>query len=314
MKEHPSVAVLGAGMAGAVAARRLADAGFAVGVFDKGSGVGGRMATRRVADRGLQFDHGAQFMRAHGAVFAARLADWERRAVVAPWAGDRRVGVPGMTAPVRDLLAGLAVARDTTIIGIARDTAGWRLRDGAGGVHGPFAAAAVTFPAPQVATLLDAGGVTLPGVAGAAYAPCWSLMLALDTCPAVTLLEPKDGPIGLIVRDASKPGRPDRGTLVAHATPEWSLAHLEEAGETVSVTMLQALDDHLGTALHPSYVGVHRWRYAQVEAAVGKPCLYDPRLRLGAAGDWCLGPRIEAAHDSGLALAEAIVADLEPSP
>jgi renalase len=48
-----------------------------------------------------------------------------------------------------------------------------------------------------------------------------------------------------------------------------------------------------------------------VETALGEPCLYDPAQRLGAAGDWCLGPRIEAAFDSGRALGERIVADLK---
>ena len=48
-----------------------------------------------------------------------------------------------------------------------------------------------------------------------------------------------------------------------------------------------------------------------VETALGHPCLYDPAQRLGAAGDWCLGPRIEASFDSGRALADRIAADLK---
>lgn len=69
----------------------------------------------------------------------------------------------------------------------------------------------------------------------------------------------------------------------------------------------------LAVPLRPSYAEAHRWRFAQVETALGRPCQYDPALRLGAAGDWCLGPRIEAAHDSGLALAQAILGDLGPA-
>lgn len=310
MTESPSVAILGAGMAGAVAARRLAEAGLSVRVFDKGRSVGGRMATRRVTEQGLQFDHGAQFMRAHGPAFAERLSDWKRRGVAMPWAGDRFVGVPDMTAPVRDLLAGLSVDIETTVVRIGRDVAGWRLTEGVGAVYGPFAAVAITCPAPQVATLLDASGFALPGVEAAAYAPCWSLMLAPDRGAPEALIEPPDGPIGLIARDCAKPGRPPGGGLVVHATPEWSRAHLEESREAVAVSLTRALGDHLGVTLNPDYAAAHRWRYAQVETAVGRACLYDPGLRLGAAGDWCLGPRIEAAHDSGLALAEAILADL----
>lgn len=313
MNRSPSVAILGAGMAGAMVAYRLAEAGARVRIFDKGRGVGGRTATRRVAERGLQFDHGAQFMRAHGPAFAARLADWEQRGVAAPWAGSRWVGVPDMTAPVRDLLAGLTVASETTIVRIGRDAAGWRLTAGSGAEHGPFAAVAVTFPAPQVAALFDASGFALSGVETAAYAPCWSLMLAPDAESPEAVIEPRDGPIGLIARGSTKPGRPAGGGLVVHATPEWSRAHLEDPREAVAVALTGALGDHLGTTLHPTYVVAHRWRYAQVEDTAGRACLYDTDLRLGAAGDWCLGPRIEAAHDSGLALAEAILGDLEPS-
>ena len=53
----------------------------------------------------------------------------------------------------------------------------------------------------------------------------------------------------------------------------------------------------------------HRWRYALVEQAAGLPCLWDGAALLGACGDWCLGGRVEAAFDSGRALAACILAD-----
>jgi renalase len=52
----------------------------------------------------------------------------------------------------------------------------------------------------------------------------------------------------------------------------------------------------------------HRWRYALVETPLGQACLWDDAARLGVCGDWCLGGRIEAAHDSGTALARAVLA------
>lgn len=306
------VAILGAGMAGATAARHLAEAGLPVQVFDKGRGVGGRMATRLSGT--MQFDHGAQFLRAHGDAFAARVADWDMRGITAPWGGAmRRVGVPGMTAPVRDLLAELPVSSGTTITRIVRDEASWRLTDSAGGHHGPFAALAITFPAPQTVTLLAASGFAMPEIQHASYAPCWSLMLAVDEAPTAALIEPKDGPLGLIATDSSKPGRPAGIRLTVHAKPDWSRAHLELSRDAVVSELTRAAAACLAAPLRPSYAEAHRWRFAQVETALGRPCQYDPALRLGAAGDWCLGPRIEAAHDSGLALAQAILGDLGPA-
>lgn len=299
-------------MAGATAARALAEAGLAVQVFDKGRAVGGRMATRRRGS--MAFDHGAQFMRAHGPAFAAQVADWERRGVVAPWAGaGRRVGMPDMTAPVVDLLAGLPVASAVTIARIRRTGAAWHLDTASGAVHGPFAALAITFPAPQVRALLDQSGYALAGTERVAYAPCWSLMVAAEDAVSEALIEPRTDPIALIAADASKPGRPGGHRLTIHATADWSRAHLEEPPEAIIAALLTAAERHLGTVLSPTDVEAHRWRYAQVERPLGVPSLYDPTLRLGAAGDWCLGARIEAAHDSGAALAAAILADLGPA-
>ncbi|SDM71124.1 hypothetical protein SAMN05216360_103180 [Methylobacterium phyllostachyos] len=309
MGERRRVGILGAGMAGAAAARKLADSGMTVEVFDKGRTVGGRMATRRHGS--MQFDHGAQFMRAHGPAFAAQLAHWERHGIVAPWAGSgRRVGMPDMTAPVRDLLDGLSIASAVTISRICREGDAWHLHDASGVSHGPFDAVALTCPAPQVTALLDASGYTLAGVARASYAPCWSLMVAARCEVRVPLVEPRNEPIGLIAFDAAKPGRPAGVRLTLHATPTWSRDHLDEPHEAIVSALLTAAERLLGTALQPIYAEAHRWRYAQVERALEVPHLYDPAFRLGAAGDWCLGARIEAAYDSGSALAGAILADL----
>ncbi len=54
-----AVAIIGSGIAGLACARRLAGAGLAPVVLDKGRGIGGRVATRRV--EAMQFDHGAQY-------------------------------------------------------------------------------------------------------------------------------------------------------------------------------------------------------------------------------------------------------------
>jgi phytoene dehydrogenase-like protein len=60
MDDSPSVAVVGAGLAGLVAARYLADAGADVTVFERREVVGGRVRTRRVD--GFTVDHGFQVL------------------------------------------------------------------------------------------------------------------------------------------------------------------------------------------------------------------------------------------------------------
>jgi hypothetical protein len=310
-----SVAILGAGLSGAVAARRLAEAGLAVTVLDKGRGVGGRMATRRGSDPALAFDHGAQFMRARGPAFAACLADWEARGIVAPWSESGRfVGTPGMTAPVRDLLAGLTVRSGLTVTGLTRDADGWSLATAEAPLPGRFDALVVSFPAPQIRRLLESSGLSLPGLGIPVYAPCWSLMLALQG-PA-----PFEGPdlafevepIAYVARDDSKPGRlPGPVRLVVHAAPDWSRTHLEDDRDSVATALVHELGRLLGAPVTPIHASVHRWRYAMVETPLGQDCLYDPGQRLGACGDWCLGGRVEAAFDSGAAVAARLLAGHE---
>ena len=53
-KVHPDAIVVGAGISGIAAARKLQSYGHVVEVIEKGRGVGGRMATRRFA--GASFD------------------------------------------------------------------------------------------------------------------------------------------------------------------------------------------------------------------------------------------------------------------
>lgn len=64
------IAIVGAGPSGLTCARRLAAAGTAVTVFEKGRGVGGRCATRR-SDVG-PFHHGAPSFTARSTPFRGR--------------------------------------------------------------------------------------------------------------------------------------------------------------------------------------------------------------------------------------------------
>ena len=75
-----SCLVIGAGIAGLIAARALRAAGHRVLVLDKGRGVGGRMATRRI--EGGVFDHGAQFVTVRDPRFQQIVEGWQAKGVV----------------------------------------------------------------------------------------------------------------------------------------------------------------------------------------------------------------------------------------
>ncbi len=77
------IIIIGAGLAGLIAARELDAAGADVLVLDKGRSPGGRLATRRVG--GATLDHGAQFFTVRSPAFAKTVDDWLARGLVHAW-------------------------------------------------------------------------------------------------------------------------------------------------------------------------------------------------------------------------------------
>jgi hypothetical protein len=118
-----------------------------------------------------------------------------------------------------------------------------------------------------------------------------------------------DGALGWVARNRSKPGRNGtHETWIAQAGSDWSRAHLERDRAPIAHDLLTLMGETLGVDLPaPAYLAAHRWRYARVEKAVDQPCLYDAGHGVGIAGDGLLGGRIEAAFDSGQALANRIL-------
>lgn len=324
--DRPSVAIIGAGMAGLACAAMLTKQGFAVEVFDKGRRPGGRIATRRTPFG--CFDHGAQYFTANDARFRAWTEEGRAAGMVEPWdgaiaavsygrvqrAGDaeqRWVGVPGMSGLAAHLAAGLAIRSELRIAGLARNEDAWRLLGLDGAAVGEADIVIIAEPAPQAVDLLRASPRLASRAAEAVLQPCWALMLGY----AAPLPLPFDGafvnggPLSWMCRNASKPGRTGEEAWVVHASPDWSRDHLEDDGVSICEALRGAFAE--ATCIErpaPAFIAAHRWRYARVATPLGTPCLFDDELGIGACGDWCLGANIEAAFRSGEAMAETILA------
>ena len=301
------IVIIGSGMAGLACARRLADAGHAAIVVDKGRGIGGRVATRR--EGSMQFDHGAQFVNARDAGFAAALANLS----VADWQdGTGRthsVGVSGMSAIPKALGAGLDIRQKVLVTRLHHDGDGWVLDLENGSLRA--SRVVVTVPAPQVAGLLGADHPLVAQLSPVRLAPCLTLMAAVASPPPFITLKNPDDALSWIALDSSKPDRPQGlGALwVAQASEGFSVAHLEKTPEDITDLMVPLLCARLGvTPDRVTHAAAHRWRYARVTQALGQPFLRSGDGTLYLGGDWCIGPRVEAAWTSGTAIADALMA------
>ena len=114
----------------------------------------------------------------------------------------------------------------------------------------------------------------------------------------------KNSPIGWIASNTSKPARPPMPALVAHSTNEWAEAHIEDDPGQVESTLEDEVRQLLALPADSiEHASLHRWLYANVGRAGGKPFCFDPAMRLAACGDWCIDGRVEAAFDSARQLA-----------
>ncbi len=259
-----------------------------------------------------ELDHGAPFFHATDSRFRAAVALWRQAGLVAPWpeaGADAWVGVPRMNAVVAHLAVHHRVKWNTFIGGLLCEPRGaWRLSSDHG-PSGPFDAVIVAIPAEQAVPILALYDLDMARTAAqAASHPCWSgLFVFQDTLPAAARLLRNEGPIALAVPNRAKPAREGPEAWVVHATPEWSAAHLEHAPAAVVPLLLAALEQALDlTSLPPYEATAHRWRHAFSDG-IGQPALWNPDLRLGACGDWLMGPRAECAWLSGRSLAQRIV-------
>jgi renalase len=195
MSPPMSIAIIGAGLAGLEAARRLTAAGAVVTLFEKSGGRGGRVATRRMET--AAFDHGAPLL--HGLD-----ADTIRAAGAMPWR-DGVIGVPGNSNLGRALAEGLDVSGRTRVTGITAVDGGWRLECEDGPAAGPFDRVLVAIPAPQAHALLGPLAARFPGLDAVAMAPGLTLM-ARFAVPVAGADWRDDLPRRSASRSATRPG------------------------------------------------------------------------------------------------------------
>jgi renalase len=334
-------AVIGAGIAGAACAVSLQRAGMRVTVFDKSRGVGGRMSTRRATwtdasgtEQSTELDHGAQHFNATHPRFRAVLkrairvgcvAEWQPK-VHAVWPGadviNSFVAVPHMPALTRHLLAGLPLHMGEQVQRLQRAADGWHLVVHGFETVGPFDHVMLALPPSQAAVLLaghhDDWANSLSAVPMQA---CWTLMaVTQDVDWPWDACEPTDGPLAWVARNDRKPGRDvplGCASWVAHATPTWTEAHLEDDSAAVTQALRTALSRQLpgcekgGTPIHWLHSSVHRWRYAQAAHLSHEECWWDAALGLGVCGDFMGAGNVEAAWRSGDELADTVAALME---
>lgn len=325
------VVVIGAGLAGLVAARELVAAGADVTVLERGRSPGGRLATRRIGD--ATFDHGAQFFTVRTPAFATTVERWVAAGLVDIWnhgfgepdGHPRYIAPRGMNSLAKELARPLGahppgrIELDTMAFAVRRsepDTASDTASDLAplrvivdDGSERPADAVISTCPLPQTFSLLvDAGIEFDEQVFRTDYDRTLTLLALLDRPPRMLPtggVQPDDPRLGFVGDNVSK-GVSRVPALTVHASGEWSEAHWNEGDDEIVAGLIGAAAPWLGDAAVVDHQ-LKRWRFATPRTISPDPCWIAPSGDIVAAGDAFAGPRVEGAHNSGLAAARALL-------
>ena len=307
------VVVVGAGVAGLMAAQSLIKNGHDVVVVDKGRSPGGRLATRRIDDATL--DHGAQFFTVRDSLFESHVSEWIASGVATEWCRGfdstaqnndgypRYRGVRGMTDIAKHLAQGLDIRYNTLAFSIVRGTTSkWQVNidDGSALVAD---AIIVTCPLPQTYALLVTADIELPeSMRRTEYDRTICLLAVLNQSSTVLNpggLQNPDETFSFIADNAIK-GISSAVALTLHANPQFSLDHWDDRLEDVQQLLLKRAELWIGNATVKTSQ-IKKWRLATPLTIW--PERYWANDMIVLAGDAFGGPKIEGAALSGLAAA-----------
>lgn len=319
------VAIIGAGISGLAAGRRLLAMGIPAVVFEKSRGVGGRVATRR--KEGFVWDTGATSIAPRGRairdVMRNELNSTELVPIVRPiythqalrvspstskQVNERYTYATGINTLPKLLAEGQDIRFETTVGELVRQGDGFSI------LGESFDAVILTPPVPQAAALLWGIDESRP-IAHALYRPCLSVNLGyLVPSPAVPYhalidLDRAHPLTWLSLESLKSPGRaPEGGSAFgAQLSDSFSREHYTTPDEELVRIVAAYLEDLYGDAYRtPAASTVMRWKYAQPTGIASFSEVNPVGSRLILASDGLLGGHIEEAYDVGVMAANQV--------
>lgn len=306
------VIVVGAGLSGLTAARRIVGYGHEVTVLDKGRSSGGRCATRRIGDATL--DHGAQFFTVRSAEFANITESWLGAGVAREWcrgfgANDghpRYCGTNGMTTITKHLATGLDVRCSSMVFSVERAMSHWKVNMDDGTTFDADAVV-ITCPIPQSMSLLANTDLGIPdGIRTIEYDKTIAALVVVSgetSVPAPGGVQDGDATFSFVADNQQK-GISATRALTLHCNASFSEANWWSDPEETHSTVMSLAAAWIGDAKIIEHQP-KRWRMATPRTTWHERCWSANGIVL--AGDAFAGPRVEGAVLSGLAAAEQVL-------
>lgn len=329
MTDSDSCIIIGAGIAGLLAAQSLMRYDFDVTLIEKSRGCGGRMAVKNINE--AVFDAGAQFMTTRDMIFRERVESWLSKKEVLPWypgplKNMRYVGSRGMTTVPNRIGSSLNVRLSERATKVTPSEKGWKVTTVPHGSKETRSYKAdwliLTSPVPQSMELLDSSGIQLDfdeeeELRKIGYLRCIAVMAQLNGPSGIQnpgAMDLNHEVLRWIGDNSIKGISPVPGSVTFLSSPKYADSHWDRDEEERINGMLKAGKPFIKADVVEAIS--HRWAFSdpiriyKEKQPFRKPYFIDEDLRLGMAGDAFNGPRIEAAALSGMALASAIISPI----
>jgi renalase len=323
---QPSVAIIGAGLAGLTCGTALKGMVPNLKVFEKSIFSGGRVSRFRAGE--YEFNHGAQYFTVTNPLFLNIVSGWQADNVVRPLDGwivelqkghisngdmttQRYVGYPRMQMIAESLAKNCDVVHSANICEMERQSdGGWRLFNERGEYLGTFDVVVLATSAHETAILCSEIDAIREPAENIQMTACWSGMFAFEEkldlpYDAANVL---DSPLSWISRFQSTETSTTADCWVLHASPEWSQQYVASFRGRVMHALLDAFWEACDIAEQkPVSSSVHCWKQATPINPISEDSLFVESEAIGACGDWCTAPRIEGAVLSGFSMADRVM-------
>lgn len=321
---HQSVAVIGAGLAGATLTQRLLEVGYQVTVYEKSRGTGGRQASSGLAEATVDF--GAPWFEPVSDKFRNWLEDRPEIRRFIPSHRDFTglkldpisvyLASPKQSTLTRNLLEGAVFCSSSRVGKVYPCPAGVTVESDSGQLLNTHQAVIITTPALQAEVLLSAIPRFAEVAKFAESIPAWVVALGLRrrARKSVELFSGKHPLLARAIRDSNKPGRsagPFAETWLLEANPQWSEAHRDSDPKQVGADLIKAFQAIMEEPLEIAALRTHRWLYARHRSAGSEEYLWCPENRIGVCSDWLRWTGSEGAWLSANHLADKLLTSLK---
>lgn len=325
MPDKRTLAIIGGGLSGLVAAHKLQDK-FDVTLFEKSRGVGGRMSTRRAEP--YQFDHGAQYFTARSQEFkdflkphieSGLVKNWDAKVLSIEkgkkpykreWFEPHYVCAPQMNSLCKSLQDKINCHFSVEVSKLERVGEKWNIIDTKGDGQGIFDWVVMSVPSHQASILLPHEFEYLEAVRNVEMTGCYSVMLGFEVLPKLSwdIAMPKNSLISWIAVNSLKPKRETAPSILIQTNNHWADEHMDQdmnkMGEVIVQEFIDLTDIPAANIMHKV---THRWKYADTKTPAQEPFFIDSQLKIGVCGDWCIMGRVESAFTSADKLSNAMI-------